>query len=595
VWIVSKTGGTPYNVSRHPDNDFAPHWSLDGRRLLWTAKRSQETFDVWGVWLTRADHERTASQWLKAFSEDAGSDTKKEKKDEKEKQPELPHVTIEFERLWERVEQITDLKGNEGSAKTSPDGKTIIFTAEHEGDEDLYSVDWNGEDLKRLTKEGAEPEQYVFDSKGKSIFFLDGKGRIKRVGVDGKPGDPIPFSARYEIDSRLERAAVFDEAWRALNMFFYDPDFHGVDWAAQQEKYRPWALAASIPSDFADVVNLMLGELNASHMGYRPPGSRGPARDAEDTTGWIGVTYDPTAGGPGLLVSEVLPDSPAWRTDVKIEKGERLLAINGDEVEANTNVFGLFVDTVDQRTQLRVLGVDGVERTVVVKPVNILSQRQLRYEEWVRERRRLTEEWSRGRLGYIHIQGMNAPSFEEFERMLFAAADGKEGLLVDVRFNGGGWTTDYLMAVLMVQRHAYTVPRGADPSIRAYPQGRLPLAAWTRPAAAICNEQSYSNAEIFSYAFQTLERGPVIGWPTFGAVISTGGTRTLDGATVRLPGRGWFVAPTGVNMENNGAVPNVLVAQPPAEDHSATEDTQLRRAVEVLLADLESDPRTGAW
>jgi tricorn protease len=111
----------------------------------------------------------------------------------------------------------------------------------------------------------------------------------------------------------------------------------------------------------------------------------------------------------------------------------------------------------------------------------------------------------------------------------------------------------------------------------------------------LCNEQSYSNAEIFSYAFQSLERGPVVGWPTFGAVISTGGTRTLDGATVRLPGRGWFVAKTGVNMENNGAVPDVLVAQPPAEDRSATEDTQLRRAVEVLLADLESDPRTGTW
>lgn len=596
VWIASKTGGTPYNVSRHPDDDFAPHWSLDGRRLVWTAKRSQETFDVWGVWLTRADHERTASQWLKAFNEDVGGDTKKDKKDETEKKPELPHVTIEFERLWERVEQITDLKGNEGRAKTSPDGKTMIFAAEHEGDEDLYSVDWNGEDLKRLTKDGAEPEQYLFDSKGKSIFFLDGKGRIKRVGVDGKPGDPIPFSARYEIDSRLERAAVFDEAWRALNMFFYDPDFHGVDWAAQQEKYRPWALAASTPSDFADVVNLMLGELNASHMGYRPPGSRGAARGGSgDSTGWIGVTYDPTAGGPGLLVSEVLPDSPAWRTDVKIEKGERLLAINGDQIEADTNVFGLFVDTVDQRTQLRVLGVDDVERTVVVKPVDILSQRQLRYEEWVRERRRMAEEWSGGRLGYIHIQGMNVPSFEEFERMLFAAADGKEGLLVDVRFNGGGWTTDYLMAVLMVQRHAYTVPRGADPSIRAYPQSRLPLAAWTRPAATICNEQSYSNAEIFSYAFMTLERGPAIGWPTFGAVISTGGMRTLDGATVRLPGRGWFVAPTGVNMENNGAVPDVLVAQPPAEDHSATEDTQLRRAVEVLLADLETDERTGSW
>ena len=597
VWIVSKTGGTAYNVSRHPDDDFAPHWSPDGRRLVWTADRSRETFDIWGVWLTRADHERTASQWLKAWEKDGGGDAKKSKKDDKkkEKKSELPHVTIEFERLWERVEQITDLKGNEGRARISPDGKKIIFTAEHEGEEDLYGIDWNGEDLERLTKDGAEPKQYVFDSKGKMIFYLDGRGRIKLVGIDGKPGDPIPFSARYQIDSRLERAVVFDEAWRALNLYFYDPDFHGVDWQAQHEKYRPWALAAPTAVDFADVVNLMLGELNASHMGYRPAGARGSARDTEDTTGWIGVTYDPKVGGPGLLVAEVLPDSPAWRTDVRIEQGERLVAVNGKDVTATTNIFGLFVDTADQRTQLRVLGVDGVARTVVVKPIGAMQQRQLRYEEWVRERRRLTEEWSGGRLGYVHIQGMNTPSFEEFERMLYAAANGKEGLLIDVRFNGGGTTTDYVMAVLMVQRHAYTVPRGADPSIRAYPQSRLPLAAWTRPAAVLCNEQSKSNAEIFSYAFKSLERGPVVGWPTFGAVISTGGTRTLDGATVRLPGRGWFVAPTGVNMENNGAVPDVLVPQPPTEDQSATEDTQLRRAVEVLLANLSSDPRTGTW
>ncbi len=213
----------------------------------------------------------------------------------------------------------------------------------------------------------------------------------------------------------------------------------------------------------------------------------------------------------------------------------------------------------------------------------------------MRQRRALTDEWSDGRLGYIHIQGMNIPSFEEFERMLFAAADGKEGLLVDVRSNGGGWTTDYLMAVLMVQRHAFTVPRGGDPDIRAYPQSRLPLAAWTRPAVAICNEDSYSNAEIFSHAFKSLGRGPLVGSPTFGAVISTGGMRTLDGSSVRLPLRGWFVAPTGLNMENNGAQPDVLVWQPPAEDASATEDTQLQRAVEVLLDTIGKDPRTGAW
>ena len=188
------------------------------------------------------------------------------------------------------------------------------------------------------------------------------------------------------------------------------------------------------------------------------------------------------------------------------------------------------------------------------------------------------------------------PSFEEFERGLFAAADGREGLIIDVRFNGGGSTTDYLMAVLMVQRHAYTVPRGADPDQRAYPTAeRLPLAAWTRPATTLCNEESYSNAEIFAYAFQTLGRGKVVGVPTYGAVISTGATTLLNGATLRLPGRGWYVATTGVNMENNGMVPDVIVEQPPDEDLAATRDTQLRRAVDELLGDLPGDPRRGAW
>jgi len=242
------------------------------------------------------------------------------------------------------------------------------------------------------------------------------------------------------------------------------------------------------------------------------------------------------------------------------------------------------------------LGANGTQRSVILRPIAWSDYRQLRYEEWVRQRRRLVDQWSEGRLGYLHIQGMSIPSFEVFERDLFAAANGKEGLIIDVRSNGGGWTTDYLMAVLMVQRHAYTVPRGADPEVRAYPTSeRLPVGAWTRPAAALCNEDSYSNAEIFSHAFKTLGRGPLVGSPTFGAVISTGGTQLINGGWVRLPGRGWFVAGTGVNMEKQGAQPDVLVWQPPTEDASATDDTQLATTVRVLLDGIEEDPRYGAW
>ena len=151
------------------------------------------------------------------------------------------------------------------------------------------------------------------------------------------------------------------------------------------------------------------------------------------------------------------------------------------------------------------------------------------------------------------------------------------------------------MAVLAVERHAYTVPRDASSGVRAYPQSRLPLAAWTRPAVTLCNEDSYSNAEIFSWAFQTLGRGRVDRSPTIGAVISTRGTDLVNRGYVRLPLRGWYVAGSGVNMENNGAKPDREVWPEPSEDLAADRDSQLAAAVEDLLATLPTDPRRGAW
>jgi tricorn protease len=410
------------------------------------------------------------------------------------------------------------------------------------------------------------------------------------MGLDGKSGDPIPFSARYEVDRQKQREAAFAEGWRALNDWFYDPGFHGVDWVAQRERYRPWALAATHPEDFADMMNLMQGDLNASHLGYSPP-----HEDGGETTGWIGALFDPEARGPGLRIREVLPESPAARLDVNLQPGERILAVNGVKVEPSTNIYAHFADTVDQRVALKVRAKDGDTRTVVVTPVNRWAQRQLRYRNWVRQRREMVEKLSGGRLGYIHIQSMGIPSFESFERNLYAAGHGKDGLIIDVRFNSGGWTTDYLLAVLSVRRHSHTVPRDGDPTVKAYPQGRLPLAAWTRPALVICNDVAFSNAEIFAHAFKTLERGILLGTPTFGGVISTGGTGLINGGWIRQPLRGWRVGDSELNMENNGAVPDIIVEQPPEEDTVTERDTQLEAAVEVFLERIEEDTRYGSW
>jgi tricorn protease len=197
------------------------------------------------------------------------------------------------------------------------------------------------------------------------------------------------------------------------------------------------------------------------------------------------------------------------------------------------------------------------------------------------------DEWSNGQLGYIHIRAMDQASLDDFERDLYAAAEGKRGLLIDVRNNGGGFTADLLLSSIMAQPHAYTVPRDGDMSVRTgYPQDRLFIQRYTLPINMLCNEKSFSNAEITSHAFKTLKRGTLIGQQTYGGVISTGGTSLLDGTTVRLPFRGWYLA-DGTDMENNGAIPDIIVPQTP-EDESTATDTQLRVAVDDLLKRLPS-------
>ncbi len=610
IWIVPAAGGQAVNVSQHPGVDSRPAWSPDGRRLYWLSRRHANRINVWALYLTRADNERTPEEWIELFEEESAKKTaakepakdgEGEKADRTEKggkpdRPERPRekpaakpVAIDLEGIYLRARAVTDVPGDIGEFVVSPDGKTIVFVAALEGERDLYKVRWDGKELTRLTTSGADASQLAFSQDGKTVFYRAGRGTIGSVSLEGKPGDAVPFAARVEVDRTAKRAQVFDEGWRELDRWFADPNFHGQNWQALHDRYRPLALGAVARRDFDDAVNMMLGELNASHMGFRPPISGQRAR-----TGELGVEVEPAPDGKGVIITEVLPETPASRVDAHLAPGERILAVNGKEIGPRDNFFAELIDVQGRKVLLRVAGEKG-ERDVVVTAITLEQCREARYKKWVDQRRALAEKLSDGKLGYIHIQGMDQPSLEEFERDLYAAANGKQGLLVDVRNNGGGWTTDYLMAILNVKRHAWTLPRGGDPKIKAYPGDRLPLPAWTRPAAALCDEASYSNAEIFSWAFKTTGRGTLVGMPTFGAVMSTGAARLADGSTVRLPSRAWFVAGSNIDQENHGCVPDVIVEQPPDQDMSADRDTQLSRAVEVLLQQLPKDPSQLPW
>ena len=232
---------------------------------------------------------------------------------------------------------------------------------------------------------------------------------------------------------------------------------------------------------------------------------------------------------------------------------------------------------------LRVPAADGKERHVTLRPISFATARRLLYEQWIRDNRERVEQASGGSLGYLHISAMDDSSFYRFEEELYAAGAGRDGLVIDVRENGGGSTTDHLLTALTQPRHAIAIPRGS--TVPGYPQDRMVYATWTKPIVVLCNQNSFSNAEVFSHAIKLLKRGPLVGVTTAGGVISTGSAAIMDVGVLRLPFRGWYGLESGLDMELNGAEPDHTVWPQPGE-LAAGIDSQLVKAVEVLKKDV---------
>ncbi len=571
----------PINISMHPRRDGSAVWSPDGKKLAFTSQRNNGDYDLWMVWLQEEDYLRNAKDWeqmeeMPAALRDRLSWTKDTSS--------TVSVVIDEDNIYRRLSQLTSYSGSEYGVIFDGKSEHLYFIKSDGKERDLMKVKWDGSDAEKvMSAKGLGRLQRSPD--GKHLHFTK-SGKLQRLPDGKKKAENLPFQAKMRIDYQAEQEQMFDEAYRLIRARFYDPDFHGRDLEKLKSIYRPIALQASTRQDFRDMFNAMLGQLNASHMGMYG-GSREDVQRRQ--TAQLGV--DLLATPDGWEVQRVIPHSPAERPESRLEKGDLIIQIEGNDWAANQNAYQYLEEKVQDRIWLKVQNTAGEIRDVYLRTAS--SMRSLLYEEWVADRRALTEKYSKGRLGYIHIQGMNRPSFEVFERELMAAGYGKDGIIIDVRYNGGGWTTDLLMTVLDVRQHAYTIPRNAASSLKDHKEfrayypfsERLPLSAWTKPSAALCNSNSYSNAEIFSHAYKQLDIGPLIGEPTFGAVISTGGARLIDGSLIRLPFRGWFVKATGKNMDMHPAVPDYIVHHPPGQKATG-EDAQLEKAVNVLLADM---------
>ena len=536
-----------------------------------------------GTWSASREKQEDEADEGRAKEKDAdeGAEAKApEKEKEKEKRPE---VVIDFEGLENRIHRIAIPNSQEYRLLWSPDSKKLAFRASVDGQAGLYTVTFPDElQPKRLSTVDGSQARWL--KEGNQIVWLVG-GTPATLSASGK-ATSLPFKARHAVGRRERLQAAFDEAWRILGEGYYDERMGNNDWGAIRAKYRPLAGQCVLADELAYVVNAMLGELNGSHLGFSASEGSWSPSGWRDETGHLGLRFDETFTGPGLRVADVVPQTPGARVRHGIEPGDVVLAIDGTEVTPDTNLTRLLTGAPDRDVDLLVRTGEDEPRTVSIRPTSYRAVRARLYDVWLERARARVAESSDGTLGYLHVRGMNWSSFQRFEEELYKAGHGKDGLIIDVRDNGGGFTADHLLTSLTQPVHAYTSVRGGPPG---YPQDRMVYARWTKPIVVLCNQNSFSNAEIFAHAIRTLGRGRIVGVPTAGGVISTGGAQVMDVGSIRTPFRGWFLADSGEDMELNGCVPDIVIWPEPGELETGR-DRQLDAAVQVLLEDVAAAP-----
>ena len=618
IWIAPVDASAPaVNVTRHPDNDRAPRFSADGKLLAFASGRVNNEFDIYTLALDPSVEALTKAE-LETYFKDAGEAAKKRKplpgpnakkpkakdskatekdgakpegdtkdgKDAKEdgdgKDAKASPAEYRLDDGYLRVRRITRLPGDETGLEITPAGDRVVFSGNDGGSAAVLSVKWDGSDQKKVASGGRVSQMNLAGDK----VTIVNAGRVSTASpAGGGEAKAVDFGATTPIQRREWALHRYDEAARTFSESFYDPTMKGLDWPALVKKYRDMVACARTDNEFEWCMARLMGELNASHTGVTV---RGPEDDStRRPAGRLGIRTRPVEGGFEILAT--LPEGPAVRSQTPLKVGDVITAIAGQPLQPTDALEARMRGRVGDETLITVRRADaeGQPKSVdcLITPCAGMEEADLNYKAATAKAARLVNEWSGGRLGYIHIQAMSQQSLDDFERDLCAAASGKDGLLVDVRNNGGGSTADRVLASLMAQPHAYTVPRGADASYtRGYPQDRLFIQRWTLPTNMLCNEKSFSNAEIVSHAFKNLKRGTLVGEQTYGGVISTGGTSLVDGTTVRLPFRGWYT-PEGRDMENNGALPDIRVPPSPV-DEANDHDAQLKAAVDDLLGRL---------
>lgn len=591
VGLVKADGKQPViNLTQSGYAEGKPTWALDGKAVIYASDkegfRSHGSWgsqnDVYAMFFTKEAYDRfTLSkdelEILKEKEKDNSKDEKAEESNKKSKKSGTKEaesdksLEIDWTNLEDRKTKLTLSSAILADMVIHPEGEKLYYLSSRDNSYDLWELNIREKSTKTLSNFKGGGASLKIDEKGENLFVLAGGNMSKVKTADGSVKG-VSYTAEMYLDKVGERDYFFEHMWRQVDKKFYVEDLHGVDWKGLKKEYSKFLPHINNNRDFAEMMSELLGELNGSHTGCRynhndPKG---------DQTAALGIFTDHKHTGAGLRIAEILDKSPLTIADAGVKNGDIIEKIDGEPIAAGQNFFPLLNHKAGKNVVLSILSPqDNKRKDVTVKAISIGSQNNLLYERWVKTRRAETERLSDGRIGYVHVRGMNSPSFREvFSELLGRYAD-KEAVIVDTRFNGGGWLHDDLATLLSGEQYVSLVPRGQH--IGSEPQNK-----WQRPSIVLAGEGNYSDAHFFPVAYRALGIGEIVGMPIPGTTTAVWWEQQIDNSLVfGIPQVG-VTDMKGNYLENQQLEPDHLVKNMPDELIKG-KDSQLEKAVELML------------
>jgi len=592
--VVPIDGGTPRQVSFLANTNFGSlDWSSTGEYLVFRTGQRTEPGKLVRVDLIPLTPTFQEDRFWDLFNEEQTEEQPARAERARVDEPEVAavpvapaEVEIDFEGIRRRG-NLVDLDFSVGAVLLSPDGEHAAVS----GQGGLYYLTFEpaaGVDIRPLGERGQGGSgglgggaSMQFSKDGRELYLLS-QGRIQVLNVASGNTRSISTSAEVDVDFERDKLAVFEQGWGEMRDGFYDDQFHGADWDAVHDTFAPRVAGAKTRAEMSRLMNLMLGELNASHLGHRGAAGAGSA----EQTGKLGLRFDRTIfeNDGRFRVSEIIELGPA-HVEGSIEVGDYVLQVNGTELTGSTNLNEVLAGTPGEKAAVLVSATadDSGVRDVEVQAISTGAERQLVYRAWVESRRAYVDELSDGRLGYVHIASMSEGALDQLIFDLDQGNHGKDGVVVDIRNNNGGFVNVYAIDILARQNYFTMENRGGTVAPSRVRLGQRALLA---PTILVTNQHTLSDGEDFTEGYRTLQLGKVVGEPTAGWIIYTGSVTLVDGTTVRMP-RTKIRDTRGQVMELNPRSVDIEVERPTGESYLGL-DSQLQRAVTELLAQLRA-------